>query len=349
MQKEALAPLADEMFAAATGAFSTLAGISASAGAVAMDTAETSILVEAEAVATLTRLPASGVTFVTQFVKADIGSVVEMMLGTPGTGGEMDAMQLSIVAETVAQIATAMGESLAAYTGTSAEGVTSEVVADPAGFPAPPFTTATAPITVGDGLGTHIVLAFDGLALSKIDLPSVAATFVEPPAAPVAPPVPPTPAPAPAPVAASVSDDFEFSATTAAFAGFEAAAPPAPPTPPPAPTPSPSRQRPQPEGQAAQFTPMTPTVIRPAAPGQSNLDLVHDVPLEISAVLGQTELSLREVVAMQPGSVFELDKLSTEPIDLYVNNILIARGEVVVVDDKFAVKISELNPVVDRI
>ncbi len=94
---------------------------------------------------------------------------------------------------------------------------------------------------------------------------------------------------------------------------------------------------------------MTPTAIRPAAPGQSNLDLVHDVPLEISAVLGQTELSLREVVAMQPGSVFELDKLSTEPIDLYVNNILIARGEVVIVDDKFAVKISELNPVVDRV
>ena len=73
------------------------------------------------------------------------------------------------------------------------------------------------------------------------------------------------------------------------------------------------------------------------------------MPLEISAVLGQTELSLREVVAMQPGSVFELDKLSTEPIDLYVNKILIARGEVVVVDDKFAVKISELNPVVDKL
>jgi flagellar motor switch protein FliN/FliY len=118
---------------------------------------------------------------------------------------------------------------------------------------------------------------------------------------------------------------------------------------PPSATVSPNRQRPTPEGQAAQFAPMQPTGIRPAAPGQSNLDLVHDVPLEISAVLGQTELSLREVVAMVPGSVFELDKLSTEPIDLYVNNILIARGEVVVVDDKFAVKISELNPVVDRI
>ena len=108
-------------------------------------------------------------------------------------------------------------------------------------------------------------------------------------------------------------------------------------------------QRPVAEGQAVTFSAMQPTPVRTPAPGHANLDLVHDVPLEISAVLGQTELSLREVVSMQTGSVFELDKLSTEPIDLYVNNILIARGEVVVVDDKFAVKISELNPVVDRI
>jgi len=326
VEKESLQPLADEMFAAATGAFSTLAGISASAGAGTMETAESSILIESEAVSTLTRVPASGVSFVTRFVKADIGHVVEMMLGTPGGGGEMDAMQLSIVAETVAQIATAMGEALAAFTGTASDGVTSEVISDAAGFPAPPFTTATAPIMVGDGLATSIALFFDGLALSKLDLPAVAAP--PPPAAAAAAAAPP-PAPAAAP------------ATEPAPAPLAA--------PPPAPPPSPSRQRPQPEGQAAQFTPMTPTAIRPAAPGQSNLDLVHDVPLEISAVLGQTELSLREVVAMQPGSVFELDKLSTEPIDLYVNNILIARGEVVVVDDKFAVKISELNPVVDRV
>jgi flagellar motor switch protein FliN/FliY len=55
-------------------------------------------------------------------------------------------------------------------------------------------------------------------------------------------------------------------------------------------------------------------------------------------------MPLREVVTLQSGSVFELDKLSAEPIDLYVSNILIARGEVVIVDDKYAVKISELNP-----
>ncbi len=309
-QKDSLQPLAEAMFGAATGAFSTLAGIVATAGTSTMDSADGSIKVEPDVVATLTKIPSTGVAFVTRFVKADIGSVVALMLGTPGDDGEMDAMQLSIVAETVAQIATAMGEALAGQTGAGTDGVHSEVVNDAAGFPVPPFTSFTAPIAVGETLKTTVTIDFDGLALAKMDIKSGAAA--------------PSPS-APPPPAAS-----------------------APSGPPPGGV-SPSRSRPQPEGQSAQFAPMQPTGIRPAAPGQSNLDLVHDVPLEISAVLGQTELSLREVVAMQPGSVFELDKLSTEPIDLYVNNILIARGEVVVVDDKFAVKISELNPVVDRI
>ena len=251
-----------------------------------------------------------------------------MMLGTPGEGGEMDAMQLSIVAETVAQIATAMGEALASGLGVSSEGVNSEVVNDVGDFPPPPFTSFRSDVTVGDAMQTPLSVDFDGLSLTKMDAKAgvaAAAPAFELPEEEVT--APPAPAPSSPPPAA---------AAPAAPAHTVPSGPPA-------------RQRPQPEGQAAQFTPMQPTPIRPAAPGQANLDLVHDVPLEISAVLGQTELSLREVVAMQPGSVFELDKLSTEPIDLYVNNILIARGEVVVVDDKFAVKISELNPVVDKV
>jgi flagellar motor switch protein FliN len=318
VQKDSLQPLAVAMFGAATGAFSTLAGIAATAGPPSMDSAEGSIKVEPDVVATLTRVPSAGVAFVTRFVKADIGKVVALMLGTPGDDAEMDAMQLSIVAETVAQIATAMGEALAGETGGSADGVHSEVVNDATGFPVPPFTSFTAPISVGDSLGTSVTIDFDGLSLSKMDLQ---------------------------PQAASSSSGGSAADAAAAMAAAMAASTPAPLPP----SVSASRSRPAPEGQAAQFAPMQPTGIRAAAPGQSNLDLVHDVPLEISAVLGQTELSLREVVAMVPGSVFELDKLSTEPIDLYVNNILIARGEVVVVDDKFAVKISELNPVVDRI
>jgi flagellar motor switch protein FliN len=96
--------------------------------------------------------------------------------------------------------------------------------------------------------------------------------------------------------------------------------------------------------QNVAFAQLSPTPVRTAEPGLANLDLVHDVPLLISAVLGRTAMPLREVVSLQAGSVFELDKAAAEPIDLVVNNILIARGEVVVVDDKYAVKISELNP-----
>ena len=108
---------------------------------------------------------------------------------------------------------------------------------------------------------------------------------------------------------------------------------------------APARRVAQPtNAQNVAYTSMPPTPVRTAQPGQANLDLVHDVPLQISAVLGKTVMPLREVVSLQSGSVFELDKLAAEPIDLYVNNILIARGEVVVVDDKYAVKISELNP-----
>ncbi len=146
----------------------------------------------------------------------------------------------------------------------------------------------------------------------------------------------------------SVSIDFAaitlsklgISASHAEPAHAPAAAQPAAAAPaPPAPKPELAAS-----AQTVSFTSMQPTQVRAAQPGQANLDLVHDVPLQISAVLGKTVMPLREVVSLQSGTVFELDKLSAEPIDLYVNNILIARGEVVVVDDKYAVKISELNP-----
>ncbi|MGC8485196.1 MAG: flagellar motor switch protein FliN [Candidatus Baltobacteraceae bacterium] len=106
-----------------------------------------------------------------------------------------------------------------------------------------------------------------------------------------------------------------------------------------------ARRAPAPVAAApAQFAPIVPTQAKKTPAGQANLDLVHDVPLQVRAILGKTVMQLRDVVSLQQGSVFELDKLAVDPIDIYVNNILIARGEVVVVDDKYAVKISELNP-----
>jgi flagellar motor switch protein FliN/FliY len=309
---DTLQTLADAMFASAASVLGALAGRTVAAGPSARTAGDASIRIEPDAVATVTRIPSADVAFVARYRKRDLGRIVELMLGTGGDGGELDAMGLSIIAETVAQISSATGEELATKTGHATTDIESVVAADASAFPAPPFSTFTAPLDLGDGFTTTLSLDFDVLAQHRL-APDAA-----------------IPAPEPAPV---------LHATPAPPKRSENAAKRSENAP----------KRRVEEGQPVSFAPMQPTPVRTAAPGHANLDLVHDVPLEISAVLGQTELSLREVVSMTTGSVFELDKLSTEPIDLYVNNILIARGEVVVVDDKFAVKISELNPVVDRV
>lgn len=75
------------------------------------------------------------------------------------------------------------------------------------------------------------------------------------------------------------------------------------------------------------------------------LQLLFDVPLNVTVELGRTKLTLKEVMELGVGSLIELDKLTGEPVDIYVNNKLIARGEVVVIDENFGVRITEIvNP-----
>jgi flagellar motor switch protein FliN/FliY len=72
------------------------------------------------------------------------------------------------------------------------------------------------------------------------------------------------------------------------------------------------------------------------------LDLLLDVPLEVSVELGRTRLSIQNLLALGPGSVVELDKLAGDPLDILVNGRLVARGEAVVVNDKFGVRITDI-------
>ncbi len=74
----------------------------------------------------------------------------------------------------------------------------------------------------------------------------------------------------------------------------------------------------------------------------AGLDLLQDVVMELSAELGRTTMTVRELLNLQPGAVVELDRLAGSPADLLVNGRLIARGEVVVVDEDYALKITEL-------
>ncbi|HUO23750.1 MAG TPA: flagellar motor switch protein FliN [Caulobacteraceae bacterium] len=74
----------------------------------------------------------------------------------------------------------------------------------------------------------------------------------------------------------------------------------------------------------------------------SDLATVFDVPVNISAVLGRTHLSVAQLLRLSQGSVLELDRKVGEAIDIYVNNRLVARGEVVIVDDRLGVTMTEI-------
>ncbi len=76
--------------------------------------------------------------------------------------------------------------------------------------------------------------------------------------------------------------------------------------------------------------------------GGANLDLLLDVNLRMTVQLGKQDLAVKDVLALGNGSVIELDKLSTDPVDILVNDRLIARGEVVVVDENFGVRVTEI-------
>jgi flagellar motor switch protein FliN/FliY len=72
------------------------------------------------------------------------------------------------------------------------------------------------------------------------------------------------------------------------------------------------------------------------------LDMLHDVEMEVSAELGRTRMAVRELLSLNPGAIVELDRAAGSPADLLVNGRLIARGEVVVVDENFGIRITEI-------
>ena len=82
---------------------------------------------------------------------------------------------------------------------------------------------------------------------------------------------------------------------------------------------------------------------------QRNLDLLMDIPLNVSVELGRTKKTIKEILELNSGSIVELDKLAGEPVDILVNNRLIAKGEVVVIDENFGVRISDIINQSERI
>lgn len=80
-----------------------------------------------------------------------------------------------------------------------------------------------------------------------------------------------------------------------------------------------------------------------AMQGQENIGLIKDVPLEVTVELGRTSKSIAEILDFTPGTIIELDKIAGEPIDILVNGKLVAKGEVVVIEESFGVRVTEIT------
>jgi flagellar motor switch protein FliN/FliY len=83
--------------------------------------------------------------------------------------------------------------------------------------------------------------------------------------------------------------------------------------------------------------------------GGRELNFLYDIPLQISVEVGRSKILLRDLLKMGEGYVIELDKLAGEPLDLYVNSKLIAKGEAVMVGDKFGIRLTDVVSTADRI
>ena len=85
------------------------------------------------------------------------------------------------------------------------------------------------------------------------------------------------------------------------------------------------------------------------ARGERELDFILDIPLELSVELGKAKMLVNDLLQLGQGSVIELNKLAGEPLEVYINRKLIARGEVVVVNEKFGVRLTDVITPIDRV
>jgi len=105
----------------------------------------------------------------------------------------------------------------------------------------------------------------------------------------------------------------------------------------------------EPAGKEAPVSPPTSAAEVSEVGSESNLDLILDIPLQLSVELGRTTMLVRDLVRLGQGSIVELTKEVGESVEVLVNDKLIARGEVVVVEDKFGVRLSDIISPSERV
>lgn len=103
------------------------------------------------------------------------------------------------------------------------------------------------------------------------------------------------------------------------------------------------------EAESAQFQELQADAGAAEGGGEVNMDAILDVPVTISMEIGRSHITIRNLLQLNQGSVVELDRLAGEPMDVLVNGTLIAQGEVVVVNDKFGIRLTDIISPADRV
>jgi flagellar motor switch protein FliN len=86
-----------------------------------------------------------------------------------------------------------------------------------------------------------------------------------------------------------------------------------------------------------------------AVPAPKNIDFILDIPMQVTVQVGSTKMVIRDLLQLGQGSVIELEKLAGEPMEVLVNNKLVARGEVVVVNEKFGIRLTDVISAAERV
>ena len=105
-------------------------------------------------------------------------------------------------------------------------------------------------------------------------------------------------------------------------------------------------------GESVARAPLDELVADPAAgdgDGEVNLDVILDIPVTLSLEIGRTRIAIRNLLQLNQGSVVELDRLAGEPMDVLVNGTLVAHGEVVVVNDRFGIRLTDVVSPSERV
>lgn len=205
------------------------------------------------------------------------------------------------------------------------------------------------------GLAKDLISSFGFGSSSLESTPEPAPVQAAPAPAPAAPTPPPAaPAPRPAPPAYQPDPQAGFAQTAYGVPAAAYSAPPAPMAPPMQPTPVIRGNMRQPESppyeiQSASYQNFDEQETMLTTDQSNNLNMILSVPLEVTVEIGSTKRKIKEILDFTTGTILELDKQAGSQVDIFVNGQRIAKGDVVVVDDYYGVRITEISSNVDII